>query len=195
MRKAIGGTVLARTVPAHTVFAGTGLALTALAAALLLAWPAAPAMAAQASARSVTPGPAKASARERFHLTSGDPSERRQNLHATGALTAHGYALAGDFAASRAVSVLVFSHGRLRLVTKATSTSESVPNPATCKFTEVFKGSYVIHSGAGGYRGATGSGSYVSRIYGQLKKAKGGGCGTKLVKFWHSTRTAGSLHL
>jgi len=171
-----------------------GLALTAVAAGLLLAWPAGQAKAAQASARPATPAAAKAPARERFHLTSGDASARRQNLHATGVLTAHGDALAGDFAASRAVSVLVFSHGRLRLVTRATSTSESVPNPATCKFTEVFKGSYVIHSGAGGYRDASGSGSYVSRIYGQLKKKKGS-CGTQLAKFWQSTRTTGSLQL
>ena len=183
MRRAIGST-------------SAGLALTAVAAGLLLAWPAGQAIAAPASPRPAAPASARAAAaRERFHLTSGDAQSRRQLVRAAGALTAKGYALVGDFAASRAVSVLVFSHGRLRLVTKATSTSESVPNPATCKFTEVFKGSYVIHSGAGGYGHASGSGSYVSRIYGQLKKAKGGGCGTKLVKFWHSTRTAGSLHL
>ena len=179
---------------ARTGLASAGLALTAAAAGLLLAWPAGPAMAATASPRPATPASARPTARERFHLTSGDPSTRRQDLHANGALTAQGYALAGDFAASRAVSVLVFSQGRLRLVTKATSTSQSVPNPATCKFTEVFKGSYVIHSGAGGYRDATGSGGYVSRIYGQLKKKKGS-CGTQLAKFWQSTRTAGSLHL
>jgi hypothetical protein len=197
MRRAI-----ADTVPARTVIANTGLALTAVAAGVVLAWPGGPAMAAPASARPATlasarpaaPASAKASARERFHLTSGDASARRQSLQATGALTAHGYALAGDFAASRAVSVLVFSQGRLRLVTKATSASESVPNPATCKFTEVFKGSYVIHSGAGGYRDATGSGTYVSRISARLKK-KSGSCGTRLASFWQSTRTAGSLHL
>ena len=181
MRRAIGGT-------------SAGLALTAVAAGLLLAWAAGPAIAAPASPRPATPASARSTARERFHLTSGDAQSRRQLVWAAGALTARGYALVGDFAASRAVSVLVFSHGRLRLVTKATSTSESVPNPATCKFTEVFKGSYVIHSGAGGYRDATGSGSYVSRIYGRLKK-KSGSCGTQLASFWQSTRTAGSLHL
>jgi hypothetical protein len=206
MRRAIGGTVLARTVLARAVFARTGFAstghaLTALAAGLLLAWPAGPAMAASASPRPATPASprpataasARSTARERFHLTSGDAQSRRQRVRAVGALTATGYALVGDFAASRTVSVLVFGHGRLRLVTKATSTSESVPNPATCKFTEVFKGSYVIHSGAGGYRDATGSGGYVSRIFGRLKK-KSGSCGTQLASFWQSTRTAGSLH-
>jgi hypothetical protein len=210
MRRAIGGTVLANTGLANTGLAntglantglantglaGTGLVLTAVAAGLLLAWPAGPAIAAPASPRPATPASARPGARERFHLTSDNPSTRRENVQATGALTATGYTRAGDFAASRAVSVLVFPDGRLRLVTNATSTSQSVPNPETCKFTEVFKGSYMIHSGAGGYPNATGSGTYVSRIYAQLKKAKGGGCGTKIVKFWHSTRTAGSLHL
>jgi hypothetical protein len=172
-----------------------GLALTAVAACLLLAWPAGQAMAAPAPARPATPASAHPAARERFHLTSDNPSTRRENVHATGALTAAGHARAGNFAAHHAVSRLVFSHGTLRLVTKATHTSESVPNPTTCKFTEVFSGDYVIRGGGGRYRHASGSGTYVSRIYGQLKKASGGGCGTRLVKFWHSTRTAGSLHL
>jgi len=184
-----------RRVLARTGLASAGLALTAAAAGLLLAWPAGPAMAATAAPRPATPASARAAARERFHLTSDDPSTRRENVQATGAFTAQGYTQAGNFAAHHAVSRLVFSHGTLRLVTKATHTSESVPNPATCKFTEVFSGDYAIRGGAGRYAHASGSGTYVSRIYGQLKKAKGGGCGTKLVKFWHSTRTAGSLHL
>jgi hypothetical protein len=182
MRTAIGGT-------------SAGLALAAVAAGLLLAWTGGPAIAAPASPRPATPASARPGARERFHLTTDDPSTRRENVQGTGALTAAGYTRAGNFAAHHAVSRLVFSHGTLRLVTEATHASESVPNPTTCKFTEVFSGDYVIRGGAGGYGHASGSGSYVSRIYGQLKKAKGGGCGTKLVKFWHSTRTAGSLHL
>jgi hypothetical protein len=182
MRRAIGGT-------------SAGLALTAVAAGLLLAWPAGPAIGAPASPRPATPASAGPAARERFHLTSDNPNTRRENVQATGALTAAGYTRAGNFAAHHAVSRLVFSDGTLRLVTKATHISESVPNPTTCKFTEVFNGGYVIGGGAGAYGDASGSGTYVSRIYGQLKKAKGGGCGTKLVKFWHSTRTAGSLHL
>lgn len=195
MRMAIGGTVRARSGFVLTGLAGTGLALTAMAAGLLLAWPAGPAMAAPASPRPATPASARPAARERFHLTSDDPSTRRENVRATGAFTAAGYARAGNFAAHHAVSRLVFSHGTLRLVTKATYTSASVPNPTTCKFTEVFKGDYVIRGGAGRYGHASGSGTYVSRIYGQLKKASGGGCGMRLAKFWHSTRTAGSLHL
>ena len=163
----------------------------ALTAGLLLAWPAGPALAAPGSAQ---PAAAARHLPERFHLTSDDPSSNRQHLQAAGALTAKGYALAGDFASRRGVSVLVFPRGRLHLVTKATSTSESVPNATSCKFTEVFKGSYMIHGSAGRYRHATGSGSYVTRIFGKLKKTRSGGCGTGLASFWQSTRTTGSLH-
>jgi hypothetical protein len=178
-----------------TALASTGLALTSLAAGLLLAWPAGPAMAAVASARPATPASARPAAGERFYLVSHNPSSRRAKLQATGALTADGYALAGDFASQHGVSRLVFPDGTLRVVTKEKQSSESVPNPTTCKFTEVFSGSYVIRSGAGSYQGATGSGRYVSRIFGQLKMASGGGCGTQLAVFRQATRTAGSLHL
>ena len=201
MRRPIGGKVLVR-----TRLANAGLGLTAVAAGLLLAWPAGPAMAAPASAqsaqsallasaRSAAPASAKPAARERFHLTSRDPNARREHVQATGAFTAVGYALAGDFASHHAVSRLVFRRGTLRLVTKMIHATASVPNPTTCKFTEVFRGDYVIRGGAGRYRHASGSGSYVSRISGQLKMASGGGCGTQFAAFRHSTRTSGSLHL
>ena len=198
MRKAAGRTLLGR-----TGLAGTGLAFTAVAAGLLFAWPAAPAMAAPASAQTATvtsaraakPASARVAAREQFHLTSRNPNTNRERLQATGAFTAQGYARVGNFDSHHAVSRLVFRHGVLRLVTDRKHATESVPDPTTCKFTEVFKGDYVIRGGAGGYRHASGSGRYVSRIFGQLKKASGGGCGTQLAAFRHSTRTSGSLHL
>jgi hypothetical protein len=146
------------------------------------------------SAGLTTPASARPAARERFHLTTGNSAARRQHVQATGALTARGYALAGDFASGHAVSRLVFRRGRIRLVTRATHRSVSVPNPSTCKFTEVYSGDYVIRGGTSRYQHAGGSGTYVSRIFGKLKKARGGGCGSGLASFWHSTRTSGSLH-
>ncbi|HUB39369.1 MAG TPA: hypothetical protein VMA72_11005 [Streptosporangiaceae bacterium] len=158
---------------------------------LLLAWSAGPALAGSVTAR---PAAAARHVPERFHLTTADSRSRRQHVHATGALTARGHALAGNFAARHAVSRLVFRRGAIRLVTKATHRSVSVPNPSTCKFREVFSGYYVIRGGTGRYRGAGGSGSYVSRIFARLKKARGGGCSEGLAAFWQSTRTWGSLH-
>jgi hypothetical protein len=163
----------------------------ALAAGLLLAWPAGPALAAPASTR---PAAAAGHVPERFHLTSGDPNSSRQHVQAAGVFTARGYARVGDFASGHAVSRLVFHRGAMRLVTKATQRSASVPDASTCKFTEVFSGDYVIRGGTARYRHASGSGTYVTRIFGKLKKARGGGCGTRLVSFWQSTRTRGSLH-
>jgi hypothetical protein len=163
----------------------------AVAPGLMLAWAAGPAQAAAASARTAAARPAA----ERFHLTTNDDRSNRQLVRATGAFTARGHAFAGDFASGHAVSRLVFSRGAVRLVTSAAHNSASVPNPRTCKFTEVSTGSYVIRGGSARYRHATGSGSYVSRIFGKLKKTRGGGCGSELASFWQSTRTLGSLHL
>jgi hypothetical protein len=131
---------------------------------------------------------------EHFHLTSADASSGRQHVRATGPLTGRGYALTGDFASGHAVSRVVFRRGALRLVTKARHRSVSVPNASTCKFTEVFKGDYVIRGGTGRYRHATGSGTYVSRISGKLKKTRGGECGNQLASFWQSTTTQGTFH-
>jgi hypothetical protein len=171
--------------------AATGAAAVAMAAGLLLTWSAGPALAAPASTR---PEAAARSVPERFHLTSGDARSSRQRVQATGGFTARGYARVGDFASGHAVSRLVFRRGALRLVTRATHRSVSVPTASTCKFTEVFSGDYVIRGGTGRYRHASGSGTYVSRIFGKLKKARGGGCGVRLASFWQSTRTQGSLH-
>ena len=185
MRRAVSS----RAVTGPVVRAAT--AAVALAAGLLLAWPAGPALAAPASTRLAAAARHPA---ERFHLTTGDPSSSRQHVQATGIFTARGYARAGDFASGHAVSRLVFRRGVMRLVTQATHRSASVPDATTCKFTEVFSGDYVIRGGTAKYRHASGSGTYVTRIFGKLKKERGGGCGTRLVSFWQSTRTRGSLH-
>jgi hypothetical protein len=161
----------------------------AVASGLMLTWAAGLAQAASA------PRVAASQAAERFHLTTNDATSNRELVRATGPFTAHGHAFAGDFASGHAVSRLVFPRGAVRLVTSATHSSASVPNPRTCKFTEVSTGSYVIRGGSGRYRHATGSGSYVSRIFGKLKKTRSGGCGSRLASFWQSTRTLGSLHL
>jgi hypothetical protein len=184
MRRAVGRRAIAGPV--------VGAATVAVAlAGLLLAWPAGSALAAPASTR---PAASARHVLEHFHLTSGDASSSRQHAQATGVFNARGYALAGDFASGHAVSRLVFRRGVMRLVTKATHRSVSVPNPSTCKFTEVFSGDYLIRGGTERYRHASGSGTYVSRISGKLKKARGGGCGARLASFWQSTRTRGSLH-
>lgn len=183
--------VVSRSAASSALRAATVALAVAVTPGVLLAWPAGPALAASASAQ---PAAAARNVPERFHLTSADASSSRQHVQATGGFTARGYARAGDFASGHAVSRLVFRHGAMRLVTKATHRSVSVPDASTCKFTEVYSGNYVIRGGTGRYRHAGGSGTYVSRIFGKLKKARGGGCGTGLASFWQSTRTLGSLH-
>ncbi len=165
-------------------------------AGLLAAWPAGTAVAAPASAPSgaamaTRPAPAP----ERFHLTTDNSNSDRQQVQATGPFTQDGYAVAGIFSSSHSVSRLVFRRGTVRLVTSMTSFLLPPPNTRTCKFTEQFSGSYVIRGGFGRYPHASGTGRYVSRIFGQVWKRHDGICGYAVVSFWQSTRTVGSLHL
>ena len=108
-------------------------------------------------------------------------------------LRAYGYARIKVVTPGRTVARLVFARGTVRLVTYPKRRSVSVPNPSTCKFTEVVHGDYAVRGGGQRYRHATGSGVYITRIVGHLNKERGGGCGSKLARFWQRTRTWGSL--
>ncbi len=194
------GTLASRAVRGRAV----RVAMAALAvgsAGLLAAWPAgtavaAPAAAQSASAQSAAPASARSvTAPERFHLTTDNENSNRQQVQATGPFTQDGYAVAGIFSSSHSVSRLVFRRGTVRLVTSMTSFLLPPPNTRTCKFTEQFSGSYVIRGGFGRYPHASGTGRYVSRIFGQVWKRHDGICGYAVVSFWQSTRTVGSLHL
>jgi hypothetical protein len=58
--------------------------------------------------------------------------------------------------------------------------------------TEVYRGNYRIRGGNGRYAHAAGTGSYVTRIVGELRR-KNGDCTSSLAWFWQSTKTAGSM--
>jgi hypothetical protein len=153
------------------------------------------AVAAAAPAATAATGPALAAAKsghEQFHLTSKVATARRQQAQATGVLTAHGHAVLGTETGDRQTIWLVFSHGSVRLVTKVTSKSASVPNPTTCKFTEVYRGDYRIRGGNRRYARAAGTGTYSTKISGKLKR-QDGSCTSTLSWFWQSTKTTGTM--
>lgn len=146
----------------------------------------------------LTAGPALAGAtgrshHEQFILISHQADGSHQQVQATGVLTANGYGRVTVATRKRSVARLVFPHGTVRLVTYPKRMSESVPDPSTCRFTEFVHGEYAVRGGAQRYQDATGSGGYNTRIVGHLQVLSGGGCGSKLVKFWQRTRTWGSL--
>jgi hypothetical protein len=129
---------------------------------------------------------------ERFTLISNKADSSREQLRAAGVLTAHGYARVVTVTRARTLTRLVFARGTIRLLTYPKRRSVSVPT-ASCRFTEVVHGDYTVRGGAQRYLHATGSGVYITRIVGRLKKESGGGCSSQLARFWQRTRTWGSL--
>jgi hypothetical protein len=130
---------------------------------------------------------------EQFILISHQADGSHEQVQATGVLTANGYARVTVATRKRSVARLVFPHGTVRLVTYPKRMSETVPDPSTCRFTEFVHGKYAVRGGAQRYQDATGSGGYNTRIVGHLQVLSGGGCGSKLARFWQRTRTWGSL--
>lgn len=148
----------------------------------------------------LTAGPALAGTtasrgHEQFIIIGHQADGSHEQVQATGVLAASGHARVTLATPKRSVARLVFPRGTVRLLTNPNPkrTSESVPDPSTCRFTEVVHGKYAVRGGAQRYRHATGSGGYVTRIVGYLQVLSGGGCGSKLAKFWQRTRTWGSL--
>jgi hypothetical protein len=132
------------------------------------------------------------SGHEQFHLTSKVATARRQQAQATGILTAHGHAVLGKTTGDRQTIWIVFSHGSIRLVTEVTRKSVSVPNPTTCKFAEFYRGSYRVRGGNRRYVHAAGTGTFLTKIVGKLKR-KDGSCTSTLIWFWQSTKATGTL--
>ncbi len=182
------------TMPARSLAA----ALAALAAPVLIVpvlvlpvLAAGPALAARSSGVAPTM-PAASDHQEQFTLVSYQAHSRREQLRAVGVLNARGFGRIRAVSPRRTVTRLVFAHGAVRLVSYPALRSVSVPSPS-CRFTEVVRGDYAIRGGGRRYRNATGSGAFVTRIVGHLKKEHGGGCGSQLTRFWQRTRTWGSL--
>jgi hypothetical protein len=153
-----------------------------------------PAAAATGPAGTAASPAAALAVQQRLAITSDKAAPAKANVRATGVLKAAGFAYPRQVSGSRATAWLIFKRGSLRLVTTRTSSSVSVPNPATCKFTEVVHGTYAIRGGARKYAGATGSGSYLTKIYGRLIR-KHGSCTGDLASVWQGTWTWGTLHL
>jgi hypothetical protein len=147
------------------------------------------------TAESALAGTTASSGHEQFILIGHQADGSGQQVQATGVLTATGRGRVTVATPKHSVTRLVFRRGTVRLVTypNPQRTSASVPDPSTCRFTEVVHGNYTVRGGTDRYQHAKGSGGYVTRIVGYLQVLSGGGCGSQLAKFWQRTRTWGSL--
>ncbi len=167
----------------RTAVAGLALAAVAGPAALVLA-------AGSAAAAAGSPHPAAAAKiQEHIAMTSNVAAATKEHVKARGVLTATGTAVPGKHAGR---TWLTFSAGSVRLLSTQTSGSASVPNPTTCKFTEVFRGTYQLRGGTRRYAKAAGSGHYVTKIWGKLTRKKGN-CTATLASVRQGTWTWGSM--
>jgi hypothetical protein len=116
----------------------------------------------------------------------------RQHVRATGVLDARGHSVLGRKIGNRRVIWLIFGRGSVRLVIRLKSRSASPPNLTTCSFTESARGDYWIRGGKRRYAHAAGTGTYVTRISGRLKR-KNGRCTSTLSSYLQSTRTTGTM--
>jgi hypothetical protein len=150
--------------------------------------------AAAATIPAAAAGPAAATGvAEHIAITTRDADSDKAQVKATGVFKAKGTAHTGALSGGKATDWLIFKYGSVRLVTYQTSSWASVPNPSSCKFTEVFHGTYAIHGGTRHYASATGSGHYLAKIWGRLKKEKGS-CTDTLASFYEGTWAWGSMH-
>jgi hypothetical protein len=163
------------------VIAGAALVAVLLAANPMLAGP----------AGAVTVTTTASSARhghERLYISGRPATARKDYLSASGVLKARGYALPG----ARGTVWLVFRRGSIRLAIAVRSSSATVPNPQTCTFTEVYRGTFTVRGGHRAYARASGSGTFYTRISGRLAMSDGS-CSARLAWSRKYTWTSGSL--
>jgi hypothetical protein len=158
------------------------ISATAIAAVLGLALGATPASAATAAAHH---------GYEQFRISTHTIGARRDYVRGIGVLNARGSAVPSAVVSGHGTVRLEFRTGSIVLRLTVVSTSVSVPNPATCTFTETNRGTFRVSRGSGSYRGATGSGRLHTRIRGRL--AKSGGVCTATLAAYGKYQTASGL--
>jgi hypothetical protein len=161
-----------RTLVALTALVGAGAALTGLTLASASASPAAVPV-------------------EHFRIISTAATSTRLSTLATGDFTAGGYEVPGNVVSGYATDKTVLSGGTFRV--RRHVTSETLPVPAGCLFSESQRGTYSLSHGTGAYRGISGSGTFnitITAIYARLAS---GGCGTRFAVFQQLTYEGGTV--
>lgn len=164
-----------------------------LVAAIALASTAALAGGATVAAASASPAGASAAKvpHEHFRIISTTAGARRQSVLATGAFTAGGYQLPGKLVALRATDKMVFPGGSFLVARHITRQWLPLPS-STCFIQETLRGRYTLSHGTGAYRGISGSGSFVTRIRGVIRRSHGA-CGGPMTVFQEITYSGGPV--
>jgi hypothetical protein len=173
-------------------------AITLASTAALVGGAAAAAQASPSAGRASRPGasppatrPSVASGAEHFRIISVAASSRRQSVLATGAFTAGGYQVPGQVTALRATDKMVFPNGTFLVSRRITKQVLPVPT-SSCQIAETIRGTLSISGGTGSYRGISGSGAFLLKISGVIRKSNGR-CGGAMTVFQSINYEGGTI--
>jgi hypothetical protein len=129
---------------------------------------------------------------EQFRISTRKVYARKDRLRATGVLDAAGYAVPSAIVSGHGTVRLELPKGSIVLRLTVVTSSVTVPNPATCAFTEANSGTYQISKASGRYRGASGSGDFSTKIKARLARSHGT-CTAKLAAYSKTQVASGPL--
>jgi len=129
---------------------------------------------------------------EQYRITTNTVNARKDQLRATGALDARGYAVPSAIVSGQGTVQLEFPKGSIVLQLTVVKSAVTVPNPTTCEFAEGNSGTFLISKGSGSYTGASGSGHFNTKIKAQLAISDGV-CTAKLAAYSKIQVVSGSL--
>jgi hypothetical protein len=146
-----------------------------------------------AAQRSAAQHSARASSgrQEHFRIISTSAASRRQSVLATGAFTAGGYQVPGRVVSLRSTDKMVFPGGTFQVARHITSQWLPLPTSA-CLVRETVRGTYSLSHGTGSYVHISGTGAFVLRIRGVIRKTKGK-CGGSMTVIQQITYAGGAV--
>jgi hypothetical protein len=128
---------------------------------------------------------------EHFRIISTSAASRRQSVLATGTFTAGGYQVPGRVVSLRSTDKMVFPGGTFQVARHITSQWLPLPTSA-CLVRETLRGTYSLSHGTGSYVHISGTGAFVLRIRGVIRKTKGK-CGGSMTVIQQITYAGGAV--
>jgi hypothetical protein len=128
---------------------------------------------------------------ERFRIISTSATSRQQSVLATGEFTAGGYVVPGPVTSLRSTDKVVFPSGTFLVARHITRQSLPLPTSA-CLISETIHGTYSLSHGTRAFAGISGSGGFVVRITGVIRKSHGQ-CGGSMTVYQQITYESGTV--
>jgi hypothetical protein len=133
----------------------------------------------------------RAARHEEFRIISTAAAARRLSVLATGGFTAGGYVVPGTVVSLHSADKLVFRNGGFQMARHITRQWLPMPTSA-CLVRETIHGKFTLGHGTGAFSGISGSGSFVMKIRGVLRRPHGK-CGGPMTVYQMITWAGGRV--